>query len=231
MGPGTYFWNHKVAGFRFRTVFLLYILLTLEGPCFVIWPMELGQRGKIPLKTKILKCMIERIQFERCVMCGVHIHHHNCQVHCDYKWKYLLGHTYWSNLSVYFLKFDQTMCTKNFLRNSKTKMLIGTISSSSSSSSSSRRATSRISLTLSRHFSLSFNVSGRYSELHLVSLHSCCMYVLASRPAFARPYVGIHWSTSLMSSSLLLQKCPACLVRLTWIVFVWEAGGRIVGAL
>ena len=29
---------------------------------------------------------------------------------------------------------------------------------------------------------------------------------------------------SLMSSSLLLQQCPACLVRLTWIVFVM--GGR-----
>ena len=50
------------------------------------------------------------------------------------------------------------------------------------------------------------------------------MYVLAGRPAFAQPYVGDHRSTSLMSSSLLLQQCPACLVRLTWIVFVM--GGR-----
>ena len=50
------------------------------------------------------------------------------------------------------------------------------------------------------------------------------MYVLAGRPAFARPYVGVHRSTSLMSSFLLLQQCPACLVRLTWIVFV--VGGR-----
>ena len=50
------------------------------------------------------------------------------------------------------------------------------------------------------------------------------MYVRAGRPAFARPCVGIHKSTSLMSSSLLLQQCPACLVRLTWIVFV--IGGR-----
>ena len=82
----------------------------------------------------------------------------------------------------------------------------------------------RISLTLSRHFSLSFIASGRSSGLHPVSSHSCCMYVLAGRPAFARPYVGVHRSTSLMSSSLLLQQCPACLVRLTWIVFVM--GGR-----
>ena len=82
----------------------------------------------------------------------------------------------------------------------------------------------RISLTLSRHVSLSSIASGRSSGLHPISLHSCCMYVRAGRPAFARPYVGVHRSTSLMSSSLLLQHCPACLVHLTWIVFVM--GGR-----
>ena len=89
----------------------------------------------------------------------------------------------------------------------------------------------RIYLTLSRHFSLSFIASGRSSGLHPVSSHSCCMYVLAGRPAFAWPYVGVHKSTSLMISFLILQQCPACLVRLTWIVFVMEAVGRIVGAL
>ena len=78
----------------------------------------------------------------------------------------------------------------------------------------------RISLTLSRHFSRSFIASGRSSELHPVSSHSCCMYVRTGRPAFARPYVGVHRSTSLMSWSLLLLQCPACLVCLTWIVFV-----------
>ena len=82
----------------------------------------------------------------------------------------------------------------------------------------------RISLTLSRHFSLSFIASGRSSGLHPVSSHSCCMYVRAGRPAFAWPYAGVHRSTSLMGSSLLLQQCPACLVRLAWIVFVM--GGR-----
>ena len=82
----------------------------------------------------------------------------------------------------------------------------------------------RISLTLSRHSSLSFIALGRSSGQHPVSSHSCWMYVRAGRPAFARPRVGIHKSTSLMSSSLLLQQCPACLVRLTWIVFV--IGGR-----
>ena len=82
----------------------------------------------------------------------------------------------------------------------------------------------RISLTLSRHSSLSFIALGRSSGQHPVSSHSCWMYVRDGRPAFARPCVGVHKSTSLMSSSLLLQQCPACLVRLTWIVFV--IGGR-----
>ena len=84
-----------------------------------------------------------------------------------------------------------------------------------------------ISLTLSSHFI----ASGSSSGPHPVSSHSCWMYVRAGRPAFARPYVGVHRNTSLMSSALLLQQWPACLVRLTWIVFVREAGGRIVVAL
>ena len=84
----------------------------------------------------------------------------------------------------------------------------------------------RISLTLSRHFSLSFIASGRSSVLHPVSSHSCCMYVRAGRPAFAWPYagsIGVHhwWARPCFSSSVL----PACLVRLTWIVFV--VGGRL----
>ena len=82
----------------------------------------------------------------------------------------------------------------------------------------------RISLTISRHSSLSFIVSGRSSGLHPVSSQTCCMKVRVGRPAFVRPYDGVHWRTSLMSSSLLLQQCPACLVRLTLIVFV--IGGR-----
>ena len=71
----------------------------------------------------------------------------------------------------------------------------------------------RISLTLSRHFSLSIIASGRSSGLYPVSSHSCCMYVRAGGPAFAQPYVGVHRSTSLMSSlkkkqSLLNLKIP-----------------------
>ena len=69
----------------------------------------------------------------------------------------------------------------------------------------------RISLTLSRRFSLSFIASGRSSGLYPESSQSSCMYFWAGRPDFARPYVGFHRSTSLMSSSLLLQQCPACM--------------------
>ena len=71
----------------------------------------------------------------------------------------------------------------------------------------------RISLTLSRHSSQSFIALGRPSGQQPVSSLSCWMYVRAGHPAFARPCVEIHKSTSLMSSSLLLQQCPACLVR------------------
>ena len=91
----------------------------------------------------------------------------------------------------------------------------------------------RISLTLSHHFSLSFIASGSSSGLHPVSSHCCWMYVRAGRLTFARPYVGVHRSTSLMSSSLFLQQCPACLVHLTWIVFVmrgrWPYSWCLVG--
>ena len=83
----------------------------------------------------------------------------------------------------------------------------------------------QISLTLSRHFSLSSIVSGGFSGLHPVCSHSCCMHVRAVSSCICLAIcVGVHRSTSLMSSSLLLQQGPVCLVRLTLIVFVM--GGR-----
>ena len=91
----------------------------------------------------------------------------------------------------------------------------------------------RTSLTLSLHVSLSFIAFGRSSGLHPVSSHSCCMNVRAGRPAFDWPYAGVHRSTSLTISSLLLQQCPAWLVRLACIVFViggrWPYSWRRVG--
>ena len=84
----------------------------------------------------------------------------------------------------------------------------------------------RISLTLSCHSSLSSIATGRASGLHPVSAQSCCMYVLPGRPVFAPSCEGVHRCTSLMSTSLLLQQCPACLVPLILIVFVM--GGWLV---
>ena len=82
--------------------------------------------------------------------------------------------------------------------------------------------------TLSPHV-LILIASGWSSLLHPVSSHTYCMYVRAGRLAFA----GVHRSTSLMSSSLLFRQCSACLVCLTWIVFVmggrWPYSGCLVG--
>ena len=51
------------------------------------------------------------------------------------------------------------------------------------------------------------------------------LYVCSSwSSCFYSAICGVHWSTSLMNSFLLLQLYPVCLVRLTWIVFVM--GGR-----
>ena len=48
------------------------------------------------------------------------------------------------------------------------------------------------------------------------------MKFLAGCPAFYSSMLGGSRSTSLMSSTLILHQCPACLVRLTWIVFVMD---------
>ena len=82
----------------------------------------------------------------------------------------------------------------------------------------------RISLTLSYHSSLSSIATGRSSRLFLLLAQSSCISVVACRPAFSRPCEGVLCSISLISSSLLLQQCPAYLVCLAWIVFV--IGGK-----
>ena len=50
------------------------------------------------------------------------------------------------------------------------------------------------------------------------------MYVFAGQPILVCPCVGVHWRTLLMSLSLFLQQCLACLVCLTWVVC--EMGGK-----
>ena len=69
-------------------------------------------------------------------------------------------------------------------------------------------------MTISRHNSLALIAPGRSSAQHPASVQSY-MFVFAGRPTLACSCDGFHRRTSLMSSSLLLQQCPACLVRLT----------------
>ena len=68
------------------------------------------------------------------------------------------------------------------------------------------------------------SIAPRIFRLNPVSAESYCILVQTGRPVFARPCEGVHRSISLMRSSLLLQQSPACLVRLTWIVFMM--GGK-----
>ena len=70
----------------------------------------------------------------------------------------------------------------------------------------------RISLTFSRHFSLSYIASGRSSGLHPISSQSCCMYVcmyVRTGRLFLHGhiwgYIGVHhvWACPCFSSSVL----------------------------
>ena len=97
-------------------------------------------------------------------------------------------------------------------------------SSSSSSSSSCRTISTDISDPLSPPLLYRQLLLAGPSGLHPVSAQSCCMYVRAGRPAFVRPCRGVHRTTSVTSSFLLLQQYPVCLVRLILIVF--EMGCR-----
>ena len=78
----------------------------------------------------------------------------------------------------------------------------------------------RVSLTHCRHPSLSSIAPGKFSRLHPVSALTSGIQVLAGRPTYAHPCARVHKSTSLMSSYLLLQQCPACLVCLIRTIFM-----------
>ena len=78
-------------------------------------------------------------------------------------------------------------------------------------------------LTLSHHLPLS-SITTSYMGTELLHIAGC--------PNFAPPCAGVHRSTLLISSSLLLQQCSTCLVRLIWIVFMmtgrWPYSGCFV---
>ena len=84
-------------------------------------------------------------------------------------------------------------------------------------------------LFLSLHSSLPYITSDRSSRLYPVSVKSCCRWVLVGHSKLARPSEEVHRRTSLMSSFLLYQQYPACLVRLIWMVLKIRIGGRKAG--
>ena len=71
----------------------------------------------------------------------------------------------------------------------------------------------RISLTLSRHVSLSFIASGRSSGQHPVSSHSCWMYFRAGRPVLH----GHLWG-SIRVHHLWVRPCFSSCVLHVWFV-------------
>ena len=107
------------------------------------------------------------------------------------------------------------------------------MNSSLSSSSSCRAASADIPdpisppLPIIHRFWLVFRATSRIPHIAPV-----CMFEKVVQLLPGHMWWG-HRSTSLMSSSLLLQQCPACLVRLTWIVFViggnWPYSWCLVG--
>ena len=88
----------------------------------------------------------------------------------------------------------------------------------------------RISLTLSRHTSLSFIASGRSSGLHPVSSPSCYMKVRAGHPAFARPCEGVHIYIYIYiyiynaDSHIYMYMCVYTYI---YIYMLWSRGGWI----
>ena len=99
---------------------------------------------------------------------------------------------------------------------------------SSSLSSSSSRA---ISTDIPDRLSPPLSIVNRFRQV-LRTIYAELLYEGSSwSPCLWSAMCGVHKNTSLTSSSLLLQQCPACLVRLTWIVFVGVVGGCTAVAL
>ena len=92
------------------------------------------------------------------------------------------------------------------------------------SSLSSRSAWTDFPDSLSLDLSLSSIAPDRFSILHPVSAQSWYKWALVGRFTLAHPRVGVHQRTLLISLSLLLQQCLACIVRLIWVVLTM--GGK-----
>ena len=68
-------------------------------------------------------------------------------------------------------------------------------------------------LIIPHHPSQSSITFSRSSRLHPVSVEGYCKQVLTGPLTLAHLCEGVYWRTSLMSSSLILNRCPAWLIR------------------
>ena len=102
-------------------------------------------------------------------------------------------------------------------------------SSSSSSTHASDLCFSQLSDSLSLFLSLSLTLSltchqslsliGARSLAYIQCSHRSDVYVFTGRPTLTLAYAGVHNKTSLMSFSLLLQRCSACHILLNGILY------------
>ena len=113
-------------------------------------------------------------------------------------------------------------------------LMIAFIAHKSSSSSSSSWCAANMDIpdslaTSPYHSSLLAGLPGYIPYPHIAAV---CMFELVVL-LLLRHMRGVHRNTSLMSSSLLLQQCPACLVRLTCVAFLtgdrWPYSWCLVG--
>ena len=109
------------------------------------------------------------------------------------------------------------MISATVLYNEKQRLLYTNISSSSSSC---RAARTDLSDALSPAVSIAHHYWEIFQATSCIDTELLCVDS-SFRPAFDRPCEEVHKSISLMSLSLL-QQCPACFLRLTWIVFVMD---------
>ena len=82
-----------------------------------------------------------------------------------------------------------------------------------------------LSLSLSCHSPLSSIAPGRSSRLHAMFIQNCWRLVLVGRSTLACPCEEVDKKPPLTSSSLFLQQCPVCFVRL--IQMVSEMGDKL----
>ena len=72
--------------------------------------------------------------------------------------------------------------------------------------------------------SLSISLTHRSRQVFQTTSHELMKISSCWSPWPARLWIGVQGRASLMNLSLLLQQCPACFIRLTWMDFV--IGGK-----